>query len=553
MGRLSSDTRNGNSSLASTYTYNIRSWVTGISGTLFTEQLKYQDVTPKRWGGDISKISWKDNRNSTYDSYAFTYDGIGRLLNASYTDHTNDSSVKFSENVTYDTSGNIQSLERYGRTGSSSYGKIDNLAYSYSGNKLSSVKDTGSAGYSSDFRFSDGTNTTYSYTYDTAGRMTADASKGISSITWIIISQPQAITFSDGSTISYKYAADGTKLQEVKTVSGNTATTDYLGNLVVENSTNSRLLFGNGYVTLSDNAYHYFITDHLGSVRVVASSTGMAEEYNHYYPLGGLLPSSSSSTGIQPIKFQGKEWGAGNGVDLNLYDFGARRYDPSIGRWLSQDPLAEKYYGHTPYLFCLGNPMNILDPNGTDDYDFKKNGEWTKHENEDPYDRLVIGDKSLIVKDKTIMSSMTEHKYILGTELPPDERRLHYSLVSSKSEKEVKSVFKFLADNTDAEWLLIKGQDNSLLLASQHLIHIMDENAIYTYLKNEGKESVLDNPIYRIHNHPYGYYESEIKSMEVDVINYKNNPNTTSYVYFNHSSNLYRLTFNGPLVYKQWK
>ena len=81
----------------------------------------------------------------------------------------------------------------------------------------------------------------------------------------------------------------------------------------------------------------------------------------------------------------------------------------------------------------------------------------------------------------------------------------------------------------------------------------MDENAIYTYLKNEGKESVLDNPIYRIHNHPYGYYESEIKSMEVDVINYKNNPNTTSYVYFNHSSNLYRLTFNGPLVYKQWK
>ena len=99
VGRLSSDTRNGTSALASTYTYNIRSWVTGISGTLFTEELKYQDGTTARWGGDISQQFWKDNRNSTYDSYSFTYDVMGRLLNASYTDHTNNSSVKFTENV----------------------------------------------------------------------------------------------------------------------------------------------------------------------------------------------------------------------------------------------------------------------------------------------------------------------------------------------------------------------------------------------------------------------------------------------------------------------
>lgn len=80
-------------------------------------------------------MSWKDNRNSSYDSYAFTYDAIGRMLNATYTDHSNNSSVKFTENVTYDYNGNISSLERYGRTGSSSYGKIDNLAYMYSDNK----------------------------------------------------------------------------------------------------------------------------------------------------------------------------------------------------------------------------------------------------------------------------------------------------------------------------------------------------------------------------------------------------------------------------------
>lgn len=79
-------------------------------------------------------LSMEHVRLSIYNSYAFTYDGIGRLLNATYTDHAS-TSVKFTENVTYDRSGNILSLERYGRTGSSSFGKIDNLAYMYSDNK----------------------------------------------------------------------------------------------------------------------------------------------------------------------------------------------------------------------------------------------------------------------------------------------------------------------------------------------------------------------------------------------------------------------------------
>ena len=40
-------------------------------------------------------------------------------------------------------------------------------------------------------------------------------------------------------------------------------------------------------------------------------------------------------------------------------------YDPALGRWISQDPLAEKYYLHSPYLFCAGNPIIIIDPNGS--------------------------------------------------------------------------------------------------------------------------------------------------------------------------------------------
>ena len=169
--------------------------------------------------------------------------------------------------------------------------------------------------------------------------------------------------FSSGATVSYSYAADGTKLRESRTASSTTTTTDYTGDLVLENGTRSRLLFDGGYVSVSNSAYHFFLTDHLGSVRVVANTSGTAEEYNHYYPLGGPIAKYSTATSIQPVKYQGKEWGASKG--LNLYDFGARRYDPATGRWLSQDPLSEKYYAHSPYLFCGANPMRFVDPEGT--------------------------------------------------------------------------------------------------------------------------------------------------------------------------------------------
>ena len=45
-------------------------------------------------------------------------------------------------------------------------------------------------------------------------------------------------------------------------------------------------------------------------------------------------------------------------------DFGARVYDPRTAAWLSQDPLAEKYYSISPYAYCAGNPVNLVDPDG---------------------------------------------------------------------------------------------------------------------------------------------------------------------------------------------
>ena len=46
---------------------------------------------------------------------------------------------------------------------------------------------------------------------------------------------------------------------------------------------------------------------------------------------------------------------------MNWYDYGARHYDAMIGRWHVVDSMAEKYYGWSPYTYCLANPIKYVD------------------------------------------------------------------------------------------------------------------------------------------------------------------------------------------------
>ena len=364
LGRLKTKSLHGSTTNKLTYTYNLRGWLTGITGTRLTQNLYYNTgVGTAKYNGSISSMTWKAGNESTVRGYKFTYDGLDRLLNGTYGEgeQLNSNSGRYSENVTgYDKNGNITGLERYGRSGSSSYGMCDALTYTLNGNQMIRVDDLVSIGAGNDETdFKDAVKQANEYTYDANGNLTKDLNKGITGITYNCLNLPNAVTFSDGSTITYIYSADGTKLRTVHKIGSVTTTTDYCDNVIYENNTAKLLLTGEGYISLSDKKYHYYLQDHQGNNRVVADKDGNVEETNHYYPFGGVFASSQN---VQPYKYNGKELDTKKG--LNWYDYGAREYDAVLGRFTTMDPMAEKYYAVSPYTYCVNNPIKFVDPTG---------------------------------------------------------------------------------------------------------------------------------------------------------------------------------------------
>ena len=372
LGRLQSKSLHGSATNKLTYAYNVRGWLTGISGSKFTQNLYYNTGTgTAKYNGSISSMTWKAGNESTIRGYKFTYDGLSRLMNATYgeTAGINTNTNRFSENVTgYDKNGNIKTLQRYGQTAASSYGLIDNLTFTLAGNQLSRVDDAAAASaYNGGFEFKDGVKQANEYTYDSNGNLTKDLNKGISNISYNCLNLPSAVTFSDGSTIVYTYAGDGAKLKTVHKIGGTTTTTDYCGNVVYENGVQKLLLTEEGYVTLSDGKYHYYLKDHQGNNRVVINQSGTVEEANHYYPFGGVFASTGNT---QPYKYNGKELDAKKG--LNWYDYGVRMYDAALGRFATVDPSAENYFNTSLYAYCGNNPISRIDPTGADWYEDKQ-------------------------------------------------------------------------------------------------------------------------------------------------------------------------------------
>ena len=367
LGRLQSKSLHGSDADRQAYAYNVRGWLTGISGTKFTQNLYYNTGNgPAKYNGSISSMTWKAGTASTVRGYKSTYDGLDRLLNATYgeTAGISTNANRFSENVTgYDKNGNIKGLQRYGQTGASAYGLLDNLTFTLNGNQLSRVEDAVStAAYGTNTAFVNGASVAGEYAYDVNGNLTKDLNKGITDIQYNVLNLPSTVSFSDGSTITYTYGADGTKLRTVHKIGSTTTTTDYCGNVIYENGTQKLLLTEEGYINLTGTQqYHYYLKDHQGNNRVVINQSGTVEETNHYYPFGGVFGTTGNT---QPYKYNGKEFDTKKG--LNWYDYGARYYDAALGRFTTVDPSSENYYAFNPYSYCVNNPIKYIDPDGKD-------------------------------------------------------------------------------------------------------------------------------------------------------------------------------------------
>ena len=120
---------------------------------------------------------------------------------------------------------------------------------------------------------------------------------------------------------------------------------------------------GYGYVpadTTNTEEIFFYHSDHLGSTSYITDAKANITQFDAYLPYGELLVDEHSSTEEMPYKFNGKEFDEETG----LYYYGARYMNPRTRLWYGVDPLAEKYVSTGSYVYCIDNPIRLIDPDG---------------------------------------------------------------------------------------------------------------------------------------------------------------------------------------------
>ena len=405
------------------YSYNIRGWLKGINDIntlspstrnpqdLFAFKINYTGTIDQSisgnveplYNGNIAETSWRTASDNIQRRYGYTYDAISRLTDAWYQIPQASVPIRnsYDEHLSYDRNGNITELQRNGDSDTETLVKpIDNLIYTYHSsikNRLIKVTDILT---NNPKGFLDGTNAGDDYEYDTNGNLTKDNNKNITSISYNHLNMPVKIIFTNGQ-IEYLYDAAGAKLKKTVTTNevapnSNITVTDYFGGYQYTNDVLEFFPTTEGYVkntvVSGVNKYNYVFnyTDHLGNVRLSytkdpADNVLKIMEENHYYPfglkhtgysadqqilkggvIGGgivvLVPVVSPTDITYKYKFQGQE--RQDELGLNWDSFKWRNYNPEIGRFMSIDPLAEKYAYQSTYQFSSNQPIHAPELEG---------------------------------------------------------------------------------------------------------------------------------------------------------------------------------------------
>ena len=260
---------------------------------------------------------------------------------------------------------------------------------------------------------------------DSNGNMTADLDRDIVAIRYNMLNLPDTVQFRNGSAIVNYYTADGKRTgskyltplttvvipagQTFGSTSGTAAMSSHVtarrGSLEYagadfESDTLIRIHNGDGYLDCSEQDFRYFVRDYQGNIRTVYGSAvaklipveppfsltnrgaiggdkppirptpiehTVTYQRMQYYPFG-LPYEAHYQPEEQPYKYGGKEFIELHGYDS--YDFDARMYYPALCRFMTMDPLCEKYYSISPYAYCNNNPVNYVDPDGRDWYEY---------------------------------------------------------------------------------------------------------------------------------------------------------------------------------------
>lgn len=352
------------------YAYNERGWLkeinnpAALAGTeAFGMKMLYgehPDPARQQFNGNISAFSWQSKVpvssgfSQQQQSYDYLYDRLNRLTLASYT--TPGKTGYFDESLSYDLMGNLATLQR-----KSSGSVIDELVYGYANanksNRLVSVTDNSGSNEGL-------VNGVTTYTHDDNGSLVSEDRKALQ-VQYNLLNLPKLIRkTTTNETIAYIYDAAGRKLRKVN--AGNSR--DYVDGIEYDNAGNLDFFHTpEGRVVKSGTtySYEYMLKDHLGNTRSVVKQDGSILQVPDYYAFGMelnhnvLTPSPDNR-----YKYNGKEMQTELG--LGQLDYGARFYDPVIGRWNVVDPLAEFHFNVSPYNYVLNNPIKYIDPFGLD-------------------------------------------------------------------------------------------------------------------------------------------------------------------------------------------
>lgn len=334
------------------YSYLSNGWLKALDDQFFNERLTYlhsDSANGNHYDGNISGITDQLFWNSQVLDATFQYDKSNRLKVANL-GTTNPWSVGLNSPTKYDKNGNVQLLQ----LGTSA---PYNFQYTTGTNRLKTIQ-----GFSQN------------YGYTPNGNISS-VPFSLKNLAYNALTQhTDSITTGKNQSISFAYnAANQRVIKSTATLGGKKNQLLYLHGLsdyplieITKDTLGKQkatyYVYGpTGLVTMRKDTLRFsFIKDHLGSIRAVIDSNNEVKASFNYSPLGSIMNSTmDSAMAMIPLRYlyTGQEMDFESG----LYNYRARMYDPSIGRFYSPDPRMQFA---SPYVYAGNNPIAYFDPTG---------------------------------------------------------------------------------------------------------------------------------------------------------------------------------------------